>query len=57
MAAGYLTKLLANDAAKSFIKRHEPDILEQFELVTDTFSMEETLQQQTDGQTGLGHAV
>ena len=57
MAKGYLTKLLANDAAKRFIKRHEPDILEQFELVTNTVSMEETLQQQTDGQTDLGHAV
>ena len=45
MAKGYLTKLLANDAAKRFIKRHKPDILEQFELVTNTVSMEEALQQ------------
>lgn len=36
---------------------NEPDILEQFELVTNTVSMEEALQQQTDGQTGLQHAV
>ena len=57
VAKGYLTKLLANDAVKSFIERHEPAILEQFELVTNTVSMEEALQQQTDGQTGLQHAV
>ena len=57
MAKGFPTKLLAKDAAKSFIKRHEPDILEQFELVSDTVSLGEALQQQTDGQTGLGHAV
>lgn len=50
VAKGYLTKLLANDAVKSFIERHEPDILEQFELVTNTVSMEEALQQQTDSQ-------
>ena len=50
VAKGYLTKLLANDAVKSFIERHEPAILEQFELVTNTVSMEEALQQQTDGQ-------
>ena len=49
VAKGYLTKLLANDAAKSFIKRHEPDILDQFELVSNTVSMGEALQQQTDG--------
>ena len=49
MATGHLTKLPANDAAKSFIKRHEPDILEQFELVSNTVSMGEALQQQTDG--------
>jgi ParB-like chromosome segregation protein Spo0J len=51
VAKGYLTKLLANGAVKSFIERHEPDILEQFELVTNTVSMEEALQQKTDGQT------
>ena len=50
MAKGYLTKLLVNGAVKSFIKRHEPDILEKFELATNTVSMEEALQQQTDGQ-------
>ena len=48
VAKGYLTKLLANDAVKSFIERHEPDILEQFELVTNTISMEEAVQQQAE---------
>jgi hypothetical protein len=48
VAKGYLTKLLANDAVKSFIERHEPDIFEQFELVVNTISMEEAVQQQAE---------
>ena len=51
VAKGYLTKLLSNEAVKSYILRHEPDILEQFELVVNTVSMEEAVQQQ------LGDAV
>jgi hypothetical protein len=46
VAKGYLTKLLVNDAVKSYILRHDPEILEQFELVTNTVSMEEALHQQ-----------
>jgi len=46
VAKGYLTKLLANEAVNSYIQRHEPDILEQFELVVNTISMEEAVQQQ-----------
>jgi ParB-like chromosome segregation protein Spo0J len=46
VAKGYLTKLLANEAVKSYIQRHEPEILEQFELVVNTVSMEEAVQQQ-----------
>jgi ParB-like chromosome segregation protein Spo0J len=46
VAKGYLTKLLVNDAVKSYILRHEPEILEQFELVANTVSMEEALHQQ-----------
>ena len=46
VAKGYLTKLLANDAVKSYIHRHEPEILEQFELVANTVSMEEAMHQQ-----------
>lgn len=33
VAKGYFTKLLGNDAVKSYITRHEPEILEHFELV------------------------
>ena len=44
----YLTKLLANEAVKSYIQRHEPEILEQFELVVNTVSMEEAVQQQSE---------
>ena len=48
MAKGYLTKLLGNDAVKSYITRHEPEILEQFELMVNTVSMEEAVQQQLE---------
>jgi len=48
VAKGYLTKLLANEAVKSYIQRHEPEILEQFELVVNTVSMEEAVQQQLE---------
>jgi ParB-like chromosome segregation protein Spo0J len=47
MAKGYLTKLLGNQAVKSFIGRHEPEILEHFELVVNTVSMEEDVQAQS----------
>ena len=52
VAKGYLTKLLANEAVKSYIQRHEPEILEQFELVVNTVSMEEAVQQQADTTPG-----
>ena len=45
VAKGYLTKLLANRAVQSFIQRHEPEILKHFELVVNTVSMEEAVQQ------------
>jgi len=48
VAKGYLTKLLGNDAIKSYITRHEPEILEHFELVVNTVSMEEAVQQQLE---------
>lgn len=44
----YLTKLLGNEAVKSYITRHEPEILEHFELVVNTVSMEEAVQQQLE---------
>jgi hypothetical protein len=43
VAKGYLTKLLENDAVKVYIDKHEPEILEHFELVVNTVSMEEAL--------------
>jgi|AntAceMinimDraft_1070359.scaffolds.fasta_scaffold25854_3 ParB-like chromosome segregation protein Spo0J len=49
VAKGYLTKLLANGAVKSFIERHEPEILAHFELVVNTVSMEEALHQRQPG--------
>jgi ParB-like chromosome segregation protein Spo0J len=48
VAKGYLTKLLSNEAVNSYIQRHEPEILEQFELVVNTVSMEEAVQQQAE---------
>jgi ParB-like chromosome segregation protein Spo0J len=48
VAKGYLTKLLSNEAVNSYIHRHEPEILEQFELVVNTVSMEEAVQQQAE---------
>lgn len=45
LASGYLTKLLANAAIRSFIERQEPEILEHFELVLNTVSMEEAIEQ------------
>lgn len=46
VAKGYLTKLLANAAVKSYIERREPEILSHLELVANTVSMEEAVQQQ-----------
>lgn len=46
VAKGYMTKLLSNEAVKSYILRHESDILKQFELVVKTVSMEEAVQLQ-----------
>jgi len=43
-----LTKLLSNEAVNSYVRRHEPEILEQFELVVNTVSMEEAVQQQAE---------
>lgn len=48
VAKGYLTKLVGNDAVKSYITRHEPEILEHFELVVNTVNMEEAVQQQME---------
>jgi len=44
VAKGYLTKLLANEAVKSYIQHNELETMEQFELVVNSFSMEELVQ-------------
>ena len=54
VAKGYVTKLLPNPAVKSYIGRHQPEILGHLELVVNTVSMEEAVQQQMEQQTELG---
>ncbi len=46
VAKGYLTKLLPNEAVKSHIGRHDPEVLTHLELVVNTVSMEEAVQPQ-----------
>ena len=51
VAKGYLNKLLANASVVDYIGRHEPEILEHLQLVVNTVSMEEALQQTEQSQT------
>ena len=51
VAKDYVTKLLSNPAVKSYIGRHQPEILSHLELVVKTVSMEEAVQQQMEQQT------
>lgn len=51
IAKGYVTKLLSNPAVKSYIGRHQPEILSHLELVVNTVCMEEAVQQQLEQQT------
>lgn len=44
VAKDYLTKLLSNEVVNSYIQRYETEILEKFELVVNTVSMEEAVQ-------------
>lgn len=46
LAKGYLAKLLGNEAVKTFVGNQAPEILEHFEMVVNTVSMEEAVQQQ-----------
>ncbi|WP_276611846.1 hypothetical protein [Rhodoferax bucti] len=41
-----MTKLVGDEAVKSFMFRHESEILEQVELAANTVSTEEAVQQQ-----------
>lgn len=52
VAKGYLTKLVGNEAVRSWLNRHEPEILEQFDLVINTTSMEEAMEQQLRAEGG-----
>ncbi|MDN2578983.1 plasmid partitioning protein RepB C-terminal domain-containing protein [Aquibium sp. ELW1220] len=56
VAKGYLKKVLENDAVRSYVDRHAPEILEQFELVLNTLSMEEAIEQaeRQEGERGIG---
>jgi len=54
VAKGYVTKLLANAAVKSYIHRHQPEILTHLELVVNTVSMEEAVQQQGESASDNG---
>ena len=47
---GNLTKLLDNEAVTSYIGRNEPEILNHLELVVNTVSMEEPVQQQQEAE-------
>ena len=58
VAKGYVTKLLANPAVKSYIWRHEPENLSHLELVVNTMRMEEAVQQQSQTmETASGEAA
>jgi hypothetical protein len=48
VAKGFITKLLANESVKHFIDCNDREILAHFELVINTVSMEEAVQQQQD---------
>lgn len=45
VAKGYLKKLMENPSVHAFVGRTAPEILEQFELVLSTVSMEEAVEQ------------
>jgi hypothetical protein len=49
VAKGYLKRVLENEAVRAYVVRDAPEILEQFELVLNTVSMEEAIEQ-AEGQ-------
>lgn len=59
VAKGYLGKLLANEPVRSYVARHAAEILEQFELVLNTVSMEEAVEQaeRQEGAPELGETI
>lgn len=46
VAKGYIAKLLNNESVNDYIFKHEPEIAGHFELVANTISMEEALQEE-----------
>lgn len=55
VAKGYLKKVLENEAVRAFVDRTAPEILEQFELVLNTISMEEAIEQSERSVVGDGY--
>lgn len=45
VAKGYLKKLKENEVVRSYVARHALEILEQFDLVLNTVSIEEAVEQ------------
>jgi hypothetical protein len=52
VAKGYLKKLMENEAARHYIDLHAPEIQEQFDLVLNTISMEEAVEQTERADSG-----
>ncbi|MBL3567260.1 hypothetical protein JMM59_19945 [Rhodovulum sulfidophilum] len=54
VAKGFLKKLMENEAVRPYVARHASEILEQFELVLNTVSIEEAVEQaeREDGPSG-----
>jgi hypothetical protein len=51
-AKGYLKKVMENHAVRSYVARHATEILEQFDLVLNTLSMEEAVEQAEQQDSG-----
>ena len=43
MARGYLSKLISTPTVKDYLTQNHPDILDTFELVVNTMSMDEAV--------------
>jgi ParB-like chromosome segregation protein Spo0J len=59
VAKGYLTKLVGNETVRSWLSRHAPEIVEQFDMVINTTSMEEAMgkAESQEGPNGTTSAV
>jgi len=52
VAKGYLKKVMENEAVRSYVARHAAEIPEQFDLVLNTLSMEEAVEQAEQQDSG-----